>query len=88
MRATHRNRHVEEVRTAIRTAFPGAPPERLLQAAFAAEVEFPDAEPPPEPRQDEGAGAEDEAIQWIDAIAQASEPVEEAYAAEIPATLR
>ena len=77
MSATHRSWHVDEARTAIRTAFPGAPPERPTQAASAVEEEFDEGEipAPPEPYRDEGAG--DDVTQEIDAIAQAAEPIEE-----------
>ena len=37
MSATHWSWHADEVRTAIRTAFPGVPPKRLARAAYAAE---------------------------------------------------
>ncbi|CAK0911130.1 unnamed protein product, partial [Prorocentrum cordatum] len=86
MSATHLSWNVDEVCTAIRTAFPGIPPERLTQAACAVEEEFVDSEapPPPEPYQEEGA--EDDVTQEIDAIVQAAEPIEESDAVEILAT--
>lgn len=39
MSATHRSWHIEAVCTAIRTAFPGVPPQRLLHAAYAVQHE-------------------------------------------------
>ena len=46
MSATQRSWEVDEVATAIRTAFPGVPPERLTQSAFGVDeeeiAEYPD----------------------------------------------
>ena len=74
MSATHRSWNVDEVCTAIRTAFPGIPPERLTQAAYAVEEGPGDDQlpPPPEPYQEEGA--EDDVTQELDAIVQSAEP--------------
>ncbi|CAK0862474.1 unnamed protein product [Prorocentrum cordatum] len=86
MSATHRSWNVEEVCTAIRTAFPGVPPERLTQTAFAVEEEHGDTEvgPPPEHYAEESV--EDDITDEIDAIVQAAEPIDEADAVEILAT--
>ena len=85
--ATSRRWHWDEECTAIRPASPGASLERLTQAARAMEEEIEDGEfSPPEPYPEEGAVAEGEVTEEIDAIAQAAEPIEESDAVEILAT--
>jgi hypothetical protein len=71
MSATHRSWDADEVCTAIRTAFPGVPPERLTQTAFAVEEEHGDTEvgPPPEHYAEESV--EDDITDEIDAIVEA-----------------
>ncbi|CAK0868212.1 unnamed protein product [Prorocentrum cordatum] len=86
MSATHRSWHVDEVCTALRTAFPGVPTETLAQATYAAEEEHGETDFPQmlEPYKDEGA--EDDVTREIDAIVQAAEPIDESDAVEILAT--